>query len=90
MPEYTQPPHISEELWNEIEADFNDEDAIDKYVEYFRVSDEDGEPRLPSQEELNSWAHSLPDWVQEKAEVVWEKSQTYPKKDYSAESQAST
>ena len=56
MADLTKPAEMSDELWEDIEDDFNGVDAI-AHKKYFTLGDVDTEV-LPTQEDLDNW-HAL-------------------------------
>ena len=57
MADLTKPEEMSDELWADIEDDFNGEDSVTGHKKYFTLGDVDTEV-APTQEDLDNW-HAL-------------------------------
>ena len=57
MADLIKPAEMSDELWADIEDDFNGEDSVTGHKKYFTLGDVDTEV-LPTQEDLDNW-HAL-------------------------------
>ena len=54
MADLIKPAEMSDELWADIEDDFNGEDSVNGHKKYFTLGDVDTEV-APTQEDLDNW-----------------------------------
>ena len=57
MADLIKPAEMSDELWADIEDDFNGEDSVTGHKKYFTLGDVDTEV-APTQDDLETW-HAL-------------------------------
>ena len=58
MADLTKPVGMSDELWEDIEADFNGEYAVDSHKKYFTLGDVETEV-APTQDDLETWYETV-------------------------------